>query len=148
MSASGERALWLSVIALAIEDASAIPLGERRKDGDSRHFGDPRDIEAARKWLEGDSKDFHTVCALAGVHPDDVRRRYQAREVADERVGRSLRRRIDAVRAAELYAAGLSLREIGLVFGTRHVEGVRQALLRQGVTLRSPHARHAREYRA
>lgn len=147
MAASAERALWRAVIATALDDALAMPIGETRTSGDARFFGDPRNIEDAKRWLTEGGSDMQMVCALADVHPDDVRRRYSAQAPTDPVDGKRRRRGrhcFDGARAAELYAEGWSLREIGDHLGTRHVETVRQALLRQGVAMRPAHVRSPR----
>lgn len=66
-----DRALWLSVIAQALEDAkgnkASVSLAERAQ---------------ARAWLTGHSADFREVCALAGLEPECVR--HQAHKIITE----------------------------------------------------------------
>lgn len=68
-----ERALWLAVINITIEDAI---------HGPSLEFGiaRKRKRQEARDWLTRDSRDFHLVCQMAGVEPPAVRRAFFERE--------------------------------------------------------------------
>lgn len=59
-TASGERALWSSVIALAIKDAFS---------------GRGKDREEARHFILGKSRWFNQVCDMAGVNPEWVYRK-------------------------------------------------------------------------
>jgi hypothetical protein len=65
---SGQRALWVSVIAQAIFDATANLTASSRQEA-------KWDRAAARSWLLDNNKDFASVCALAGLDPDWVRAR-------------------------------------------------------------------------
>jgi hypothetical protein len=67
-SESGQRALWVSVIAQAIFDATANLTVSSRQEA-------KWDRAAARSWLLDNNKDFAGVCALAGLDPDWVRAR-------------------------------------------------------------------------
>jgi len=62
---AGERAMWIAVITQALMDA----LG-KSKTPESLYFK-----EEARHWLTGNSANFIMVCEMAGMHPDDIRRR-------------------------------------------------------------------------
>ena len=64
---SNDQALWGAVIAQAIKDATFVGM-----HGDSPKSR-PHEADRARLWLTKPSRDFATVCALAGVEPDAVR---------------------------------------------------------------------------
>lgn len=89
----GERALWTSVMAMAVADA---------RKGDVH----------ARAWLTTRSSDLALVCDLAGLDPEGVMRWARAelrpnpaRSVGSERV-RSVLNRVSAIkRRAEAYRA-------------------------------------------
>lgn len=63
-------ALWRTVITQAIADACG------------KHQAEDIDIQQARTWLQGNSRDFHEVCALALLEPDHVRR-LAAKQIED-----------------------------------------------------------------
>ena len=56
--ASGERRLWLAVLALAVEDWTKGTLRAKRE---------------AQRFLFEDKKDYYSVCASAGVDADSFR---------------------------------------------------------------------------
>lgn len=61
----GERAMWVAVITQAMMDA----LSRSNKIEEKYHQHE------AQRWLTGGSKDFRTVCHLAGFDPDYIRTR-------------------------------------------------------------------------
>lgn len=63
------RQLWCSVIALAIEDATANV--DIKNERTSRIL----DKQQARRWLMEPNRDFNEVCHLAGLDPEAVRER-------------------------------------------------------------------------
>lgn len=63
------QALWVAVLALAIDDA----LGRSSFNAvDYRRDGDPR--PSARRWFEQAGPDFEAVAALAGIDDADALR--------------------------------------------------------------------------
>lgn len=58
-----ERNLWAAVLAQAIDDAT----------GGKLAYGEPKDRDHARAWIESGCKDYRMVCDGAGVDPDWVR---------------------------------------------------------------------------
>jgi len=62
---AGERAMWIAVITQALMDALS-----KSKTPEALYFK-----EEAQHWLTGNSANFIMVCEMAGMHPDDIRRR-------------------------------------------------------------------------
>ena len=70
---SGEQKLWRAVIAQALSDATS-----QSHKPEARYFR-----QQAEAWLTGFSRDFHEVCACAGVNPAYIRSKArQALELA------------------------------------------------------------------
>lgn len=61
----GEKAMWVAVITQAMMDA--LSRSNKSEDSYQRH--------EAIQWLTGGSKDFRTVCQLAGFDPDYIRKK-------------------------------------------------------------------------
>lgn len=60
-----DRQLWAAVLSTAIEDATTLRTSKQAE----------RDKQVALEWLLTDSKDFRSVCWMAGVDPEAVRDR-------------------------------------------------------------------------
>ena len=82
----GEASLWQAVLLQAFSDASYPFEGRIRRversplDTDAKQAGavvraklSEAEAHAARSWLLGFSKDFQTVCLMAGMEPSRVR---------------------------------------------------------------------------
>jgi hypothetical protein len=68
---NADRQLWCAVIGQAIQDATSARSNSRNSENGRLQS----DKQAALDWLLNDSKDFVTVCTLAGVDPQSVRER-------------------------------------------------------------------------
>lgn len=82
MTETPEQALWRAVIERAAIDAN----------GRDRPCGNPDEARARRRayfWIKGDSEDFRTVCALAGLDPDYVREQWLTGELPRRPQGRA-----------------------------------------------------------
>ena len=72
---SGETALWRAVILQAFQDATHGTHNARTNRKPRRPSASlGLHARTAREWLLGNSHDFRTVCDLAGLNPDAVRR--------------------------------------------------------------------------
>lgn len=69
---SGEVALWRAVLAQAIDDAKMqVGLGSGRWSENNTPQGRVAH-DQARAWLRIGNRDFHMVCDLADVSPNEV----------------------------------------------------------------------------
>jgi len=67
-----EQVLWQSVVYKALIDATAVnPSG--REDRLAK--------DAADRWFRSGGRDYHQVCALAGIDPDFMRDNYMAGKI-------------------------------------------------------------------